>query len=99
MSIEPRLVRATAIVALPVAGDGDEPRGPAEGSGPQSACDVVAVEPGKAQVDQHNLGLLGQSDRYTARSISRFADLMPLRLEEQPERLSRIVAVLDDQNA
>ena len=98
MGVESRFARTAAVLGLAVSGDGDECRGSAERRAPQRARNLVAVEPGKTEIDQDDVGALGQSKRHAADSITRLTHVVSLRLEEQPQRLPGVRAVLDDQD-
>ena len=97
--VEACTARLVPVVGLPVTRQRHEPGGAATIARAQPPRHLVTVHLRQAYVDERDVGLqaLGRFERRT-RAIRR-RDLVPFELEQQRERVGRVGAVVDDENA
>src|SRR5438552_15891672 len=97
--IEAGVAREGAIFRLAVTSDRHNHRAGTAGQLAQLSSDCVAIQAGESDVQQHYIRqeLFRLAQRL--HSVRSRAHVMATLLDEQGERLARVVVVLDDENA
>ena len=67
--------------------------------GTQTRQDRKAVEPRDAEVEHDDVGRVGAHHRERLSPVTRDARLVPLAAEVRPQRVGKVIVVLDDQDA
>src|SRR5262249_6879738 len=95
--VESRLLSSTSILRLPVPRHGDQPHMPTEQRS-YLLRDLVAIEAGKTDVDQHNVWATRPRRLDALGPILGHVDAMPVHLQGGSKHLARIRVVLDYEN-
>src|SRR5207247_9480275 len=88
--------RPLEVVRLTVARHRDEPR--PGNVGADAPGDLVTVDARQADVDQRDVGPEAPRLVHAGVTVARLVDLVTEQVEQVPERLARVVVVLDDED-
>src|SRR6516162_9730432 len=99
MDVKPGILTALTVLILPVARNGDEPKGSGGRFAPQSPGHLIAVHLRQSQIAQHYVGspILSRFDSGTTGWSN--ADFMPVTYQQRLQRPGSVIVVFDDQYA
>jgi hypothetical protein len=94
VQVEAGVERLLPVLGLPVSGERDQPKIPRVGVCTEQAREPIAVDPGQPDVDEGHVGPERRDLLEATRRILRRLDLVPAQLEDEPQAVARVGAVL-----
>src|SRR5262245_5145976 len=99
MVVESCFERLRPVERLAVPGDRNEKEVRAGCRLPYPASNLVPGEPGKADIDEGDVGLRGEDQLQAAGPVARRPDLVAVETQDHLQGLSRIGVILHDRDA